>query len=172
MLAKQFKDTLHSQEYSSLSTKNSVPQNYIQVYKIKVDHIPNPSNKTLTERNVYLNVIFSDPNLSVFQSQCANILKDNKFFEIKTRFDIDKIEVLDYESLKKLCKISFKGIKKEFNHCHVEAQSEIQIQIQRIHVGFTGSSPKCKETESIYMEKNLYKKDYDSTDDSESDVSN
>jgi hypothetical protein len=73
--------------------------------------------------------------------------------------------------LKQLCKISFKGIKKEFKHCHVEAQSEIELQIQRIHLGLNAGTSKCKVAKSIYMQKNLYKKKYDTTDDSVSDAS-
>ena len=52
------------------------------------------------------------------QTKCIDINSKKSFFEIKTKVDLLKIEVIDYETMKKLTKISLKGINKEFTYTH------------------------------------------------------
>lgn len=56
------------------------------------------------------------------------------FFEIKSKTELTKIEVLNYDSMKKLSKISLKGINKEFTYTHSEKKNDISITIDRSHV--------------------------------------
>jgi len=61
--------------------------------------------------------------------------------------------VLNYDSLKKLSKISLKGIKKEFKHTHTEEKSQIQVEIERTHVDLEFFNRKCKLTESVIIDQ-------------------
>jgi hypothetical protein len=74
--------------------------------------------------------------------------------------------------LKKLSKISLKGINKEFKHTHVEEKSQIQVLIERTHVDLAFFQRKCKLSESVIIDQDLNEeKDVYSTDDSSSEVS-
>ncbi len=87
--------------------------------------MPNDIALNQNERSIYLNITFADQNQTTLQTQCIDIRRNNSFFEIKTRTGLQKIEVIDYDSLKKMSKISLRGIEKEFKHSHLEAKHQI-----------------------------------------------
>ncbi len=55
-------------------------------------------------------MVLSDRNS--IQSSCIDVLQCRDFFEIKTLKKINKLEIIDYDSMNKLCKLSFKGTDK------------------------------------------------------------
>lgn len=110
MCIKPYKNLVDSLKPTVPKETSQKLNSLIQLYKIKISDLTEKNNLNSNERNIYLNLIFDDKKQDLIQTQCIDINKEDKHFEIKTKSNLTKIQVLDYDLMKKLSKISVEGV--------------------------------------------------------------
>jgi len=76
-----------------------------------------------------LNLVFGKGDKR-FQTPCTDLKIGKLIIEVKSVTKLKKIEVIDYESMKKLCKLSLEGINKSFKHTHTEKKGQVKVRIE------------------------------------------